>query len=216
MASERIPRPYDSSEKLADHIVHAIGIVLGLAGASAIVIMAANFARPTMALSIVVYASGLLCMLGLSAAYDAWPVSSVLRRLDHSAIYVMIGGTYTPFMVQLQSALASVAMLIGIWSAALAGILMKLLLPGRLHRMSVIVYVILGWSGATIFDKLLVSIPTPSLWLLAIGGIIYTAGVGFHLYQSLRFQNAIWHMFVLIGATCHYSAVLYCLAFCRA
>jgi hemolysin III len=149
-------------------------------------------------------------MLGLSGAYNIWPVSPakwVLRQLDHAAIYLMIGGTYTVFMAQMNSDLG-VAALLGVWSTAAVGISLKLLLPGRLERVSIGLYMLLGWSGLAIFRTILAAIPTMSLWLLAVGGVIYTAGVAFHLWRTLRFHNAIWHVFVLVAACCHYCAVI--------
>jgi hemolysin III len=209
---------YDPAETLADGVVHIIGILLGLIGMATIAVIVVNLTRPVDVVSIAIYAIGLLSMLGLSAAYNIWPISPtkwILRRLDHSAIYVMIGGTYTPFMAQLQSTFASVTVLVGVWSTAAVGIALKLLFPGRLDRWAVVLYVILGWSGLMIFQKLSAAIPALSLWLLAIGGVVYTAGIAFHMCKSLRFHNAIWHVFVLVAACCHYFAIVNCLAFCH-
>jgi hemolysin III len=200
---------------LADGIVHAVGILLGLIGATAAVFIAVNSRRPVDIGSTAIHAVGLVSMLGLSGAYNICPVSPakwVLRRLDHAAIYLMIGGTYTVFMVQMNSTLG-VAALLGVWSTAAVGIALKLLLPGRLERMSIGLYVLLGWSGVAVSRTILATIPPTSLWLLAVGGVVYTAGVAFHLWRSLRFHNAIWHVFVLVAACCHYCAIITWLVF---
>jgi len=84
-------------------------------------------------------------------------------------------------------------------------------LPGRFDRFAIVLCLALGWSGAVVYDSITSALPSPSLWLLAIGGILYSIGTLFHVWQSLRFQNAIWHAFVLLAASCHYSAVLTCL-----
>jgi hemolysin III len=206
---------YDRVELIADGIVHAIGVSLGLAGAIAIVIVAANSAHTADMPSIVIYTIGLLSMLGFSAAYNTWPISHakwVLRRFDHSAIYVMIAGTYTPFIGQMKDDFVSIGLLIGVWLTAVVGVTLKLLLPGRFDRLAVVLYLILGWSGALVYEPVAVALPSLSIWLLAAGGALYSAGVVFHGWQSLRFQNAIWHSFVLVAACCHYSAILYCVA----
>ncbi len=184
---------YDRVELIADGIIHAIGVSLGLAGAIAIVVVAANSLHTAEISSIVVYSVGLLSMLGFSAAYNTWPVSRakwVLRRFDHSAIFVMIAGTYTPFIAQMRSD--------------------KLLLPGRFDRLAVVLYLLLGWSGAVVYEPVVAALPSLSIWLLAVGGALYSMGVVFYVWRSLRFQNVIWHAFVLVAACCHYSAVLFC------
>jgi hemolysin III len=143
-----------------------------------------------------------------------WPVSPtkwVLRRFDHSAIYLLIAGTYTPFLAQMKSVLASVGLGVGVWLSALIGIALKLALPGRFDRLAVALCLLLGWSGVIAYDSLAYALPSKSLWLLAIGGMLYSLGALFHVWHSLRFHNAIWHGFVLLAASCHYSAVLACL-----
>jgi hemolysin III len=206
---------YDRVELVADGIVHAIGVSLGVVGAIVIVIVAANSARAADMPSIVIYTIGLLSMLGFSAAYNTWPISRakwVLRRFDHSAIYVMIAGTYTAFIGQMRGDFISIGLLIGVWLTAVVGVTLKLLLPGRFDRLAVVLYLILGWSGAVAYEPVVTALPNLSIWLLVAGGALYSAGVIFHGWQSLRFQNAIWHGFVLVAACCHYSAILRCVA----
>jgi hemolysin III len=210
---------YDRVELIADSIVHAIGVSLGVAGAIVIVIVTANSARTADMPSIVIYTIGLLSMLGFSAAYNTWPISHakwVLRRFDHSAIYLMIAGTYTAFIGQMKGDYVWIGLLIGIWLTAVVGVTLKLLLPGRFDRLAVVLYLILGWSGAFVYEPVAVALPSLSIWLLAAGGALYSAGVIFHGWQSLRFQNAIWHGFVLVAACCHYSAILCCVAYGQA
>ena len=205
---------YDRIEIIADAVVHAAGIILGLVGAVALIIVAAR-TRPFEIAPTVIYIVGLVTMLGLSAAYNLWPISPtkwLLRRFDHSAIYLLIAGTYTPFLALMKSGLAFAGLGIGIWSSALLGVFLKLALPGRFDRLSIALYFLLGWSGVIAYNYLPPVLPSSSLWLLAIGGILYSLGTLFHAWEQLRFQNAIWHGFVLLAAGCHYSAVLACLA----
>jgi hemolysin III len=202
---------YDRVELIADGVVHAVGVSLGLIGAIAIVVMAAQSAAAAKIPSIVIYAVGLLAMLGLSAAYNMWPISRVkwiLRRFDHSAIYIMIAGTYTPFLGQLKDSVASAGLLVGVWSTAIVGVALKLLMPGRLDGLATVVYVFLGWSCAAAYGPITAALPPACLGLLAAGGVLYSTGIVFHLSRNLRFHNAIWHGFVLVAACCHYTAVL--------
>jgi hemolysin III len=150
-------------------------------------------------------------MLVLSAGYNLWPVSRtkwVLRRFDHSAIYVLIAATYTPFILELKSGVFAIALLIGVWCVAALGIAIKLVLPGRFDRLAVGLYLALGWSGAMLYDSVVTSLPAMALWCVLVGGALYSLGVIFHSWRRLRFQNVIWHCFVLLGAAFHYTAVL--------
>ena len=206
----RIAWNYDRAEIFADGIVHAIGIGLGLIGAIVIVIVAVRIPRIDVA-PILIYVVGLIAMLVLSAAYNMWPVSAtkwVLRRFDHSAIYLLIAGTYMPFLAQMKSGLISAGLGIGVWVSASIGIFLKLALPGRFDRFAVVLCLLLGWSGAIAFDSIAAALPHVSMWLLATGGVLYSIGTLFHVWRRLRFHNAIWHGFVLLAAGCHYSAVL--------
>jgi hemolysin III len=204
---------YDCAEITADGAVHAVGVCLGVIGAITIIVMAVKMERVDVA-PILIYVIGLVAMLAFSAAYNMWPVSPakwILRRFDHSAIYLLIAGTYTPFLAQMKDVVASAGLGIAVWSSAVIGMGLKLALPGRFDRLAIVLCLLLGWSGITAYDSLAAVLPSSSLWLLAIGGILYSLGTLFHVWQRLRFHNAIWHGFVLLAASCHYSAVLACL-----
>jgi hemolysin III len=204
---------YDRTELLADGVVHAIGVALALIGAVLIlVVVSRDVTEGPKTASVLIYATGLLTMLGLSAAYNLWPLSPtkwLLRRFDHSAIYLLIAATYTPLIVQMKVEMTTVGLLVGVWSMAIVGIVLKLVFPGRLDRLSIGLYLLLGWSGMMAYEGF-ATLPRLALWLIAAGGMLYSAGVLFHLWERLRFQNAIWHGFVLIGACCHYAAILDC------
>lgn len=209
---------YDGVELIADAVLHVLGLILSLGGAIAIVIITARSDRAANVLSVVIYVSALLTVLGLSAAYNMWPVSRVkwaLRRFDHSAIYLLIAGTYTPFIAQMKIDFVSVALMVGIWLTAITGMTLKLVLPGRFDRVGIALCLLLGWSGIIAYQPIVAVLPSVSTWLLVAGGALYSAGVIFHCWESLRFQNAIWHGFVLVAAACHYSAVLCCAAIGR-
>ena len=212
--SGQIRWDYGRTEIIADGVVHVTGVLLGLIGAIAIVAMTAQ-AQSVGIASIVVYIFGLVTMLVLSAAYNMWPVSPtkwLLRRFDHSAIYLLIAGTYSPFLAQMKGGMLSLGLGIGIWSSAAVGMILKLALPGRFDRLAVALYMLLGWSGVVAYETIASTVPSLSLWLLVIGGMLYSIGTVFHAWRRLRFHNAIWHGFVLLAASCHYLAVLACLA----
>src|SRR4029450_8261082 len=119
-----------------------------------------------------------------------------------------IAATYTPFIVQLKESYLAIALLAGVWCVAIGGVALKLARPGRYDRLAVGLYLALGWSGVTLYDAVLPAVPPLALGFVVAGGVLYSLGVIFHAWQRLRFQNAIWHGFVLLGAACHYTAIL--------
>ncbi len=202
---------YDRVELIADGVVHAVGIVFGLIAATVLVVLTAVYASGRDIVAVSIYVMGLLSMLVLSASYNLWPVSRtkwVLRRFDHSAIYVLIAATYTPFIMELKDSVFAIALLIGVWCVAIVGIGLKLAYPGRFDRLAVGLYLALGWSGIMLYDSVVTALPRMALWYVLAGGALYSLGVIFHAWRRLRFQNVIWHSFVLLGAACHYTAVL--------
>jgi hemolysin III len=121
---------------------------------------------------------------------------------------LLIAGTYTPFVAQLKNSFASGGLLTGVWLTAGIGVVLKLMLPGHFDRVAVALYLLLGWSGVMAYESMIATLPTFTFCLLTTGGVLYSMGVVFHVWWSLRFQNAIWHAFVLLAAVCHYTAVL--------
>jgi hemolysin III len=209
---------YDRAELLTDGIIHVTGLCLALIGSVTLAIITLNLAGGFETLSILVYAAALLAMLGVSAAYNLWPLSPrkwQLRRFDQSAIFLFIAATYTPFIAQMKGDVAPWGLLLGVWIVAAIGMLLKVLAPGRFDRVSIVLYLLLGWSGL-MCESLFAALPGSTVALLVAGGLLYSGGVVFHLCERLRFQNAIWHFFVLTAAACHYTAIIDCLTFGRA
>ena len=211
VAADAIGWDYDRTELIADGVVHAVGVLFGIIAATVLVVLAAVYASALNIVGVSIYVAGLLSMLVLSATYNLWPVSRakwLLRRFDHSAIYLLIAATYTPFILELKDSVFALALLVGVWCVAIFGIVLKLCYPGRLDRVSIGIYLAMGWSGMMLYDSVVRALPTVALWFVAAGGALYSLGVIFHAWRRLRFQNAIWHGFVLAGAACHYTAVL--------
>jgi hemolysin III len=202
---------YDRSELIADAVVHITGVCFGLVAATALIVLTAVYASAIDVAAVSVYVAGLLAMLVLSATYNLLPVSRakwVLRRFDHSAIYALIAATYTPLIMELKDSYFAIALLFGVWCLAVVGIVIKLALPGRYDRLAVGLYLAMGWSGMMLYDAVVKALPSLALWFIVAGGVSYSFGVIFHAWQRLRFQNAIWHGFVFLGAACHYTAIL--------
>ena len=204
---------YDRAEVLADGIIHALGVALGIAGVLSLLVQVAAHA-PARTISALIYGAGLLTVWCLSAIYNLWPISRtkwVLRRFDHAAIFLLIACTYTPFLTHIPDPAAS-RLLVGVWVAACVGMILKLIYPARFERLSILLFLGLGWSGVLLYERVMVSMSSVILWLLAVGGVLYSAGVLFHLWERLRFHNALWHAFVLAAAACHFCAVFELLA----
>ena len=185
-------------------------MVGGAIAAVALMVWAGMTLPATSVAALTIYCTGLLAMLWCSGVYHLLPASTwkpVLRRLDHAAIFVKIAGTYTPFaMVKLDGATGMV-LLAGVWAVALAGAAAKLILSADWDKLAIGVYLALGWSGVVMLQPLVAHVSRGALLLLAAGGIVYSLGVVFFVWERLPYQTAIWHAFVLAGTACHFGAV---------
>lgn len=203
---------YDRAELAADAAVHVTGIALAVLGGIALVTLAfLNASAPEVA-AVLVYTVALVSLLSVSAAYNMWPISRtkwLLRRFDHACIFLLIAATYTPFMAHIPAQAATAALLIGVWTVALVGAALKLALPGRFDRLSIVLCILLGGSGVLAWKVVVRELSTPTLILMIAGGLVYTGGVAFHVWESLRFQNAVWHSCVLLASALFYSAILH-------
>jgi len=202
---------YTRAEMIADAVVHGIGIAFGIISGAAIIVLAAVFAGWAQLAAVAVYAVGLVALLSVSAAYNLWPPSRtkwLLRRFDHALIYVLIAATYTPFITRFPHGFDRYALLFGVWAVAIGGAVLKVTLPGRFDRLSIVLCILLGASGALAWNTVSAALPSSTLWLMVSGGIVYVTGVIFHVWDGLRFQNAVWHSFVLVASILFYSAVL--------
>jgi hemolysin III len=204
-------RALTRGELVADGVIHVIGIAAGLIGAAILVIAATTRGSPIELAALLTYSGGLLAMLGCSAAYQLLRSSrrrELLRCFDHSAIFLMIAGTYTPFTLLRIRPFWDVVLTAAVWSIAVAGIALRLARPRVFDRVSLGFYLALGWAGLAAIAPFVPMVHLSTLVLLGAGGLLYTAGVVFHTWERLPFQNAIWHAFVLVAASAHYAAVL--------
>ena len=202
-------------EQVADGIVHTAALLAGLIAFPILLYHALQTIGIGAFAALTVYATGFFLMWGFSLAYNMTPPSALkwlLRRFDHSMIYVMIAGTYTAVIPHLDEPGWAWGLGAVVWTGAALGIAVKVVLPGRYDRLSVLAYVALGWVGVIALGPVTAALPLVSLWLLIAGGVTYVAGVGFYLWERLRFQTAIWHLFVAVAAGLHFAAIAVAMA----
>ena len=193
-----------------DMALHAAGLAAALIGAVVLLTIVAQ-GSGTAFLASLAYVIGLLAMLTASAAYNwgrSGPRREALCRLDQSAIFLMIAGSYTPFTAVHLAGAWSVGLTALIWFVASSGVLLRLLAPLSFERVYLLLYVGLGWIGLVALRPLNEALPGPIMLMLVLGGGLYTAGVIFHVWERLPFQNAIWHAFVAAAASVHFAAVV--------
>ena len=205
---------YSKAERMADGAVHIAGVITAITGVSLLFAMWALRMDGVTLASTIVYSGTLLLMLMASAAYHLYAHTAarpILRRLDHAAIYVKIAGTFTPLSVLLGTAFGYVILAL-VWLLALFGAAAKLRAkPGQMTT-GWLPYVALGWIGVALFIPLYAVLPGQSLALLLAGGLLYTGGVVFYAWESLRFANAIWHVFVAVASGCFFMGIATALA----
>jgi len=201
---------YTRSEVIADGVVHAFGIAFGLTGIAALVVLSLTHLDPASATAVLIYGVGMLAVFCFSAAYNLsrGPRRWLLRRCDHAAIYVKIAATYTPFAAIKMGGAVGIGLLVAVWGIAAFGAAAKLIAPAQLVRTSYVLYLAQGWACVFTLPWLMEALSSSALWLLLIGGILYTVGVVFHLWERLPYNNAIWHGFVLTASVFHFAAVV--------
>ncbi len=202
---------YTKGELIADGALHVIGVAASLIAAVTLTLLAVGVLPPHAAASVLIYGLGLLAVFICSAAYHLVRpprLKALLRRFDHAAIYVKIAATYTPFAAVKMGGLAGLGLLGAVWVIAAIGVFTRLLLPGQFVRTAYVLYLAQGWACLAALKPMIEAVPTTAMALLLVGGILYTAGVAFHLWERLPYHNAIWHAFVLAASACHFAAVL--------
>ncbi len=208
-ADHRFPL-YSRAERRLDTAVHLIGVPTGAMAAIWLLAPACGSANPRLIASLLVYAIGLVGMLGTSAAYHLSPPSrakELLRRADHAVIFVMIAGTYTPFALNVLAPPGGAALCAAIWLLAAIGITMKLAFPRRFERLSLALYLGMGWAVLTMIGPLIERLPTLALALLLGGGVVYSVGALIYTRHGLKYHTACWHTLVLTAACLHATAL---------
>jgi len=202
---------YRLGDILANSITHGVGAVFALAGA-VYLIVASTRGDAWLIVSCAIYASTLVLVYLCSTLYHSLVrtrARHVFHVLDHSAIYLLIAGTYTPFMLVSMRGPAGWALLGVVWCLAIAGVVFKSLAIGRFPAASATVYLLMGWCVVFGIRPLLHAISWHGMAWIAAGGLAYTLGILFFAYDRLHFFHALWHVFVLTGSVAHYFAVLF-------
>ena len=206
-----IYKGYSLAEEVANSISHGVGFVLGIVGLVLLLVQAVDAnASATAITSYSLYGGSMILLFLASTLYHAIPSPRAkvwLKKFDHCAIYLLIAGTYTPFLlVGLDSPLARGLMIV-IWGLALLGILFKLTIAHRFKVLSLMTYLLMGWLSLIVVYQLAVKLDIGGVTLLAVGGIIYSLGVIFYVCKRIPYNHAIWHAFVLGGSACHFLAI---------
>ncbi|MCS0401490.1 PAQR family membrane homeostasis protein TrhA [Vibrio diabolicus] len=204
---------YSQREELANTITHGIGMIFGIVGLILLLIKAIDQQADTLTLaSMAVYGASIVVLFLASTLYHAIPHPNAkrwLKTFDHCAIYLLIAGSYTPFLlVSLRTPLAFGLMIV-IWTIALLGIIMKVAFVYRFKKLSLMTYLVMGWLSLIVIYQLAINLDIGGLTLLAAGGIVYSLGVIFYVAKRIPFNHAIWHGFVLAGCVCHFFAIYY-------
>ncbi len=202
---------YTLAEEIANSISHGAGVVLGIVGLVLLLVQAVDNGATSMAIaSYSLYGGTIILLFLASTLYHAIPSPRAkpwLKRFDHCAIYLLIAGTYTPFLlVGLDSSLARGLMIV-IWSMALVGVLFKLAFAHRFEMLSLVTYLVMGWLSLIVIYQLVQVLAPGGVTLLAVGGVVYTLGVIFYVCKRIPYNHAIWHGFVLGGSLCHFLAI---------
>jgi hemolysin III len=201
---------YSASEEIASSAIHGLGIVLSIAALAILAAASARIGSTRHVVSVCIYGTTLIMLYVASTLYHAIahpPSKPLLRLLDHSAIFLLIAGTYTPFALISLYGPWGWGLFTAVWVLALGGIALEL---ARVRRRGLLValYVGMGWLGLVAIRPLVASIPPGGLWLLFGGGVAYTLGVPFYLWKKLPYNHALWHAFVLLGSVLQFFAVL--------
>ena len=202
-------RIYSELEHRVDAVVHVLGVLFAI---NASLWLLWHVTGLSVVVSVLVYCAGLLAMICASAAYNLaphGPSKAILRRLDHSAIFIMIAATYTPFAVNRLGAPTGGLILVAIWCSASFGVALKLLFPRRFEAVSIALYLAMGWLIVTVIQPLHAAMSATDFWLLVAGGLVYSAGVVFYVVERIPYHKAIWHGFVLVAVVLHFTAVTF-------
>ncbi|KHT60701.1 hemolysin [Photobacterium gaetbulicola] len=204
---------YSVTEEVANSVSHALGMVFGIIGLVLLLVQAVGADADALSItSLSIYGASMILLYLASTLYHAIPFERAKRALktfDHCAIYLLIAGTYTPFLlISLRTPLAITLMAV-IWAIALVGIMLKIAFVYRFKRLSLATYLTMGWLSLIAVYPLAMSLATGGLVLLAVGGIVYSVGVVFYVNKRIPYNHAIWHLFVLGGTVCHFLAIYF-------
>lgn len=210
---DRVPASSKQSlgEEIANSITHGTGVGLSIAALVILVVLAARQSNAWKVVSFSIYGASMITLYLASTLYHAFPqprVKSFFRILDHSSIFLLIAGTYTPVTLGILRGGLGWTMFGVIWALAIAGVNFKIFALGKLRMLSVLIYVLMGWMVLVAIGPLMKATPKAFLWWMLAGGLSYTLGVVFYAWKKLPYHHAVWHLFVLGGSICHFFGML--------
>ena len=203
---------YSFREEVANAVTHGTGVLLSVAGLTAMVLLAAWTGDAWKVWSVVVFGVSMTLLYLCSTLYHAIPPGSVkkfFRKLDHSAIYLLIAGTYTPFLLVSLRGAWGWSLFGVIWGMAVVGCAFKAFFVGKWDKVSTAMYLLMGWTALVAIKPVIEAVPTGGIILMALGGLAYTVGVFFYIYDRIPYNHAIWHGFVMAGTAFHFFGVLF-------
>lgn len=210
--TEELTSRYSRREEYANIATHAVGVLLSIVALVLMVVFAAENGDPYFIVAVSVFGGTLILLYLMSTLYHSFrhpKVKHVFRVFDHSCIYLLIAGSYTPFtLVSMRGGWGWT--LFGItWGLALCGIVFKIFFTKRFNILSTLMYIALGWLVVVAAKPIIASVPTGGIVWLFAGGMLYTSGVVFYVWRRVPYHHAIWHLFVMAGSFCHFLAVYY-------
>lgn len=211
---KRVPRwdegDYSHSEEIANAVTHGLGAALSISGLVFLVILSLQNPEPVRIISAAVFGSSLTLLFVISTLYHTPQppgLKKLFQLLDHCAIYLLIAGTYTPFLLINMEGSWGNSLMAVIWGMAISGIVFKALFRDRFEKFSLFTYLAMGWLAIVAIPEIVTRIPPDTVILLSLGGLVYTAGAIFYALERIPYNHAIWHLFVLGGSTFHFVAV---------
>lgn len=203
---------YSVGEEIANSITHGIGTLLAISGLAVLVGFASLKGDAWHIVSCSIFGATLILSYLSSTLYHSIPMvrtKQILRTIDHSAIYLLIAGTYTPFMLVSLRGPWGWSIFGAVWGIAIVGIIMKTTIFGKIRSLSTVIYLVMGWIVLIAIKPVIAALDPGGVQLLVLGGLAYTAGVIFYAWKKLPYSHAIWHLFVLAGSGFHFFAVLF-------
>ena len=203
---------YSRAEEIANSGSHAVGLVLSIVALTMMLLVSVQAADPWRIVASSVYGTSLIVLFLASTLYHAWPrqpVKQWLKLFDHCAIYFLIAGSYTPFLLVSMRDWVGWSLFAAIWTLALLGVVFKLWLRHRYEVISLASYLLMGWLAVLAVPRLAGALGSDGMIWLVAGGVSYTVGALFYLLDRMPFNHAVWHLFVLAGGVCHFLAVQY-------
>jgi hemolysin III len=203
---------YTIGEEIANSITHGLGAIFSVAGLSVLVTLAAIYGDAYRVVSFSIYGATMIIMYLASTFYHSFThrkVKAFFRVFDHSAIFLLIAGTYTPFTLVTLRGVWGWTLFGLIWGFAVAGILVTVFLMHTLKWVAILIYVIMGWLVVIALKPMIANLPFVGLMWLVAGGLFYTGGIIFYVWDELPYNHAIWHIFVLLGTVSHFFCILF-------